>query len=92
MPATSTARNRLLFFLVLLQTSTVLMKQTRQTVRSVKQSIFHDCLWVDGLTTDVYKSTEVYCLTKEYCYQYSLVLFHIDSLFVLTVYDLTLLH
>jgi hypothetical protein len=38
-PATSTAHNRLLF---LLQPFTVLMKQTRQAVRDIKQSIFLD--------------------------------------------------
>jgi hypothetical protein len=41
-PATSAAHNRLLFFLFLLRPFTVLMKQTRQAVRSVKQSIFLD--------------------------------------------------
>ncbi len=38
-PATSTAHNRLLF---LLRPFTVLMKQTRQAVRAVRQSIFID--------------------------------------------------
>jgi hypothetical protein len=38
-PATSTAHNRLLFFSLLLQTFTVLMKQTRQAVHAIKQSI-----------------------------------------------------
>ncbi len=38
-PATSAAHNRLLLFLFLLQPFTVLMKQTRQAVRAVKQSI-----------------------------------------------------
>ncbi len=41
-PATSTAHNRLLFFSFLLQPFTVLMKQTRQSVCTVKQSIFLD--------------------------------------------------
>ena len=36
-PATSAAHNRLLFFLFLLQPFTVLMKQTRQVVRAIKQ-------------------------------------------------------
>ncbi len=45
MPATSAARNRLLFFLFLVQPFTVLMKQTRQAVCAVKQSIFLRCLW-----------------------------------------------
>ncbi len=39
MPATSTSLNRLLFLLQLL---TVLMKQKRQAVRAVKQSIYLD--------------------------------------------------
>jgi hypothetical protein len=46
-PATSAANNRLLFFLFLLQLFIVLMKQTRQAVRAIKQSIF---LEVYGLT------------------------------------------
>ncbi len=41
-PATSTGRNSLLFFLFLLRPFTVLMKQTRQAVRAIKQSIFLD--------------------------------------------------
>ncbi len=41
-PATSAARNRLLFFLFLLWPFTVLMKQTRQAVRAIRQSIFLD--------------------------------------------------
>jgi hypothetical protein len=41
-PATSAACNRLLFFLFLLRPFTVLMKQTRQAVRAIKQSIFLD--------------------------------------------------
>ena len=40
MPATSAAHNSLLFFLFLLRPFTVLMKQTRQAVRVIKQSIF----------------------------------------------------
>ncbi len=44
-PATSAACNRLLFFLFLLRLLTVLMKQTRQVVRTIKQSIFLRCLW-----------------------------------------------
>jgi len=40
-PATSAAHNRLLLFF-LLRPLTVLMKQTRQAVRAVKQSIFLD--------------------------------------------------
>ena len=43
-PATSAARNRLLFFLFLLRPFTVLMKQTRQVVRAIKLSIFFRCL------------------------------------------------
>ncbi len=39
-PATSAAHNRLLFFFLL--PFTVLMKQARQVVRAVKQSIFLD--------------------------------------------------
>ncbi len=38
--ATSAAHNRLLFFSFLLRLFTVLMKQTRQAVHAVKQSIF----------------------------------------------------
>jgi hypothetical protein len=41
-PTTSAGLNRLLF---LLQTLTVLMKQTRQAVRVHKQSIILRCLW-----------------------------------------------
>ncbi len=41
-PATSAAHNRLLFFLFLLRPFAVLMKQTRQAVCAVKQSIFLD--------------------------------------------------
>jgi hypothetical protein len=41
-PATSAAHNRLLFFLFLLRPFTVLMKQTRQAVCTVKQSVFLD--------------------------------------------------
>ncbi len=41
-PATSAAHKRLLFFFYLLRPFTVLMKQTRQAVRAVKQSIFLD--------------------------------------------------
>ncbi len=41
-PATSSAYNRLLFFLFLLRPFTVLMKQTRQAVHAIKQSIFLD--------------------------------------------------
>ena len=44
-PATSAAHNWLLFFLFLLRPFTVLMKQTRQVVCAVKQSIFLRCLW-----------------------------------------------
>jgi hypothetical protein len=44
-PATSAVRNRLLFFLFLLWPFTVLMKQTRQAVCTIKQSIFFRCLW-----------------------------------------------
>jgi hypothetical protein len=44
-PATSAAHNRILFFLFLLQPFTVLMKQTRQAVHAIKQSIFLRCLW-----------------------------------------------
>jgi hypothetical protein len=38
--ATSAAHNRLLFFIFLLRPFTVLMQQTRQAVRAIKQSIF----------------------------------------------------
>jgi hypothetical protein len=41
-PATSAACSRLLFFLFLLWLFTVLMKQTRQAVRTIKQPIFLD--------------------------------------------------
>jgi hypothetical protein len=41
-PATSAAHNSLLFFFFLLRPFTVLMKQTRQAVHAVKQSIFLD--------------------------------------------------
>jgi hypothetical protein len=41
-PATSAAHNRLLFFIFLLRLFTVLMKQTRQAVHAVKQSIILD--------------------------------------------------
>ncbi len=41
-PATSAAHNRLLFFLFLLWPFTVLMKQTRQAVCAIKQSMFLD--------------------------------------------------
>ncbi len=44
-PSTSAGLNTLLF---LLQPLTVLMKQTRQAVRIVKQSIFLRCLWPSG--------------------------------------------
>jgi hypothetical protein len=37
---------RFLFFLFLLWPFTVLMKETIQAVRAVKQSIFLRCLWV----------------------------------------------
>jgi len=43
-PATSAAHNRLLFFLFLLRLFTVLLKQTRQAVCAIKQSIFLRCL------------------------------------------------
>jgi len=49
-PATSAARNRLFFFLFLLWPFTVLIKQTRQAVRAIKQSIFLD---VYGCITQV---------------------------------------
>jgi hypothetical protein len=41
-PATSAGLNRLLFFLFLLWPLTVLMKQTRQAVCAIKQSIYLD--------------------------------------------------
>ncbi len=41
-PAASASLNRLLFLLQLL---TVLMKQTRQAVLAIKQSILLRCLW-----------------------------------------------
>ncbi len=41
-PTTRAAHNRLLFFSFLLRLFTVLMKQTRQAVRAVEQSIFLD--------------------------------------------------
>jgi len=37
--------NRLLFLFLLLRPLTVLMKQTRQVVRAIKQSIFLRCPW-----------------------------------------------
>jgi hypothetical protein len=47
-PATSAAHNRLLFFFFfLLQPFTALMKQTRQAVHAIKQSIFLRCLWFE---------------------------------------------
>ncbi len=42
-PATSASLNRLLFLLLIL---TVLMKQTRQAVCAIKQSIIVRCLWM----------------------------------------------
>jgi hypothetical protein len=45
-PAISTHLPRLLFTYFLLQPLTALMKQTRQAVRAVKQSIFLRCLWL----------------------------------------------
>jgi len=45
-PVTSAARNRLLFFLFLLWPFTAIMKQARQAVRAIKQSIFLD-VYVD---------------------------------------------
>jgi hypothetical protein len=46
-PATSAARNSLLFFSFLLRSFTILMKQSRQAVRIIKQSIFvFRYLWV----------------------------------------------
>ena len=44
-PATSAAHNRLIFFLFLLQSFTVLMKQTRQAVRIIKQVYILRYLW-----------------------------------------------
>jgi len=46
-PATSasSSKAKLLFFLFMLQPLTVLMKQTRQAVRAIKQSILLRCLW-----------------------------------------------
>jgi hypothetical protein len=46
--AASAARNRLLFFLILMWPFTVLMKQTRQGVCAIKHSIFLRCLWSHG--------------------------------------------
>jgi hypothetical protein len=43
-PTTSASLNRLLFFF-LLQLLTVLMKQTRQVVHTIKQSMLLRCLW-----------------------------------------------
>jgi hypothetical protein len=43
-PATSAGLNRLLFFL---QPLTVLMKQARQAVHAIKQSILLRCLWLN---------------------------------------------
>ncbi len=47
MPAISASLKRLSFsfFIFLLWSLTVLMKQTRQTVHTIKQSIFLRCLW-----------------------------------------------
>jgi hypothetical protein len=47
-PATSAFHYRLHFFLFLLQPFTVLMKQTRQAVCAIKQSIFLRRLCSDG--------------------------------------------
>ncbi len=63
MPGTSVAHNRLLF---LLRPFTVLMKQTRQVVFTVKQSIFLRCLWEQHalknvnncLNTNIYRYLE----------------------------------
>ena len=48
MPTTSAGLNRLLFFLFLLQLLTVLMKQKRQTVHAIQQSILLRCLWFEA--------------------------------------------
>jgi hypothetical protein len=45
-PTTSTGLNRLFSFL-LLRPLTVLMKETRQAIRAIKQSILLRCLWLD---------------------------------------------
>ncbi len=47
--ATSAACNRLLFFLFLLWLFTVLIKQTRQAVRAIKQSIFLDVYGLEAV-------------------------------------------
>jgi hypothetical protein len=47
-PTTSATRNRLLSFLFLMRPFTVLVKQTRQAVCAVKQSVFLRCLCSDG--------------------------------------------
>ncbi len=52
-PATSAACNRLIFFLFLLRTFTVLMKQTRQVVCIIKQSIFLRCLCLIPLSYSI---------------------------------------
>jgi hypothetical protein len=38
--------NKLLFFFFCCRQLTVLMKQTRQVVCAIKQSVFHRCLWM----------------------------------------------
>ena len=45
-PANSAGLNRLLFFL--LRPFTVLMKQTRQAVLAINQSILLRCLWIQA--------------------------------------------
>ncbi len=63
-PATSAAHNRLLFFSFLLQPFTVLMKQTRQAIHAVKQSIFLDVYAQHSGSIVVVVYAECYFQTK----------------------------
>ncbi len=65
MPVTSADHKRLLFLLRLL---TVLMKQTRQSVRAIKQSIFLDVYEFYSLNVLIFDEKmlfEVYGLSRE---------------------------
>jgi hypothetical protein len=67
-PTSSAARNRLLFFLFLMRPFTVLMKQTRQAVHAVKQSvIFLRCLWVEQLDSSSQGQGREYWRGKHHC-------------------------
>ncbi len=54
MPATSAGLPRLLVFLR--RALTVLMKQTRQAVRAIKQSILLTCLWIEEIGSFLFLS------------------------------------